>query len=1431
MGTLGDDYCFFASDLNPKNIQLIALPEKVHVVADIQFAVVSESSTKVRLRCLHCNAAIGSEIPHGPNKSTYLAFKHDMVYIGLTRPLKKMKWHEWKQKYPTIATRTMDTFFGVISQKVQQSQSIAHTPYELVMPRISVSGLQVFNCENFLSANSNKNVRSYQKQAYVECLLQNTVLVMPTGTGKTLVAALVMHCFCQLNPNRTAVMVVDRVPLVFQQKEALTRDTGMRVLGLCGENKTEARVSRWLDGFYDAVVITAGCFVSLLECNTVIIDMFSVIVFDECHHASGNHHYTTILQRINSYAGSNQPRVIGLSASPFDCKSFDIAQKSMKILREQFIDARYCCPDTGALPNITHWEIVRPVDAEERFIQTVRQYLIRLAERINCVASMKLIDIKQLLDMRWGLVRGQLRFAKFEFTTNKDICDLIQEMHVLLTSLEVCALLGTCDAVKHVERYCDSDLLSILPAIRSMNSRSARFNKLVEILRRQSSEAKVLIFVDTRSAARLVSKTLEEVFPKMAPMYVVGHGSGDGMQWEGEGQQKETIDSLRRGESRILVCTSVLEEGLDVPVCDLVVGFMTDSSLIKFIQRRGRARKIGSTMSVVLTHEELEVVERVQNQERIMHSVLLSSSAPSTKARHIIDDLISSGTDVHFMDKSLDISSISSKSGLTRLSDALCFCVFGDLCSKEDETVSYIEESLLDIASVVVEKAQVYPSSAKTLIDCEEVFDVCDSFILIGIQNTYPDAIFDICRSWNFQCSISRNEVMPLWLQIKKNNTTENPLCSAPSISVMSVSVGELCGRQIFCKHRELYHHWDSVAISSECSICFYWQNCDVDMKMEFSKSSLHGCCLLSADRVSNTVQLLFSIVTPPVITIGDSRIVSSSTSNLKDDIYEAYTDIDALSDSSVVSLMFDVCHWEKVCHLALNLCVPAFHTRITTIYAPQHLSFDLNASMILSEAQRACIWNMSVLIANNRLPLMGNWRFTVLSRVHNAIANNNDIHTLVLVLEHLPQYLDANDCSLWTDADTVLNKLQQEHCGICVSAKKVKQNFVRLKRILVTPSRIIPEAAIDIPSSRFLRTFAGAFDFAIVRFQDEEQRFLSDESCYNRIRNICSRGLRVSGTTYRFLFCSSAQSRNQSAFFVAGSVVDVEKIRAECCGLNKPTSIPKYASVLALFATADTPTIEIPSRMIKVIDDSSSPCLSDGAGRISASLANKVLSVYNCTSSGEFGTHDELVSAIQIRLGGLKGVLQVDYSSTNDDFICIRPSMVKWKDTTHHTLCVVKTSRYLPLYMNREIITLLLSLRSESYDPLLAISTLHENQLSDALLSFVNTEQAISALSVSMDSREISQVVAANFNILVEPMWNSLLRLSYENKIRALRNKTRLRVHEGALLMGVVDEYDCLGADEIFIQISIPETGIRNVIAGNVIIFRNPCLHPGLSS
>lgn len=67
--------------------------------------------------------------------------------------------------------------------------------------------------------------------------------------------------------------------------------------------------------------------------------------------------------------------------------------------------------------------------------------------------------------------------------------------------------------------------------------------------------------------------------------------------------QRETLRDFRAGRRTLVIATDVLEEGIDIAACNLVVCFSPPATLKSYIQRRGRARKEQSRFIVMLPHD------------------------------------------------------------------------------------------------------------------------------------------------------------------------------------------------------------------------------------------------------------------------------------------------------------------------------------------------------------------------------------------------------------------------------------------------------------------------------------------------------------------------------------------------------------------------------------------------------------------------------------------------------------------------------------------------------------------------------------------------------------------------------------------------------------------------------------------------------------
>ncbi len=78
--------------------------------------------------------------------------------------------------------------------------------------------------------------------------------------------------------------------------------------------------------------------------------------------------------------------------------------------------------------------------------------------------------------------------------------------------------------------------------------------------------------------------------------------------------QEKVLQGFRNGDYNVLVSTSVVEEGVDVRKCNLVIKFDGINNYREYVQSKGRARANGSAFIVLAdqysaasTEKDLEV--------------------------------------------------------------------------------------------------------------------------------------------------------------------------------------------------------------------------------------------------------------------------------------------------------------------------------------------------------------------------------------------------------------------------------------------------------------------------------------------------------------------------------------------------------------------------------------------------------------------------------------------------------------------------------------------------------------------------------------------------------------------------------------------------------------------------------------------------------
>ncbi|KAF8944123.1 hypothetical protein BGZ47_004607 [Haplosporangium gracile] len=394
-----------------------------------------------------------------------------------------------------------------------------------------------------------------------------------------------------------------------------------------------------------------------------------------------------------------------------------------------------------------------------------------------------------------------------------------------------------------------------------------------------------------------------------------------------------------------------------------------------------------------------------------------------------------------------------------------------------------------------------------------------------------------------------------------------------------------------------------------------------------------------------------------------------------------------------------------------------------------------------------------------------------------------------------------------------------------------VPAQCVFLRKVIITPTTMYLQPPTVETSNRIIRHYSHLSDYFLrVEYSDEGNNKLwsrdassnMNNAIFNRVFTTLTDGIMIGDRVYEFLAFSASQLRDNAAWFFCSKEgkETPDTIRKWMGDFSHIKSIAKYGARMGQCFSSTRDIARLRATDVEMIDDieHNDHNFSDGCGRISEDLARMI---------GIELEKETTPSAFQIRLGGAKGVLVKD-ATLKDNRVQIRPSMKKF-DVAHYVLEVIKTSSFIPSFLNRQIIILLTSLGV----PEEVIWNLKENMVQDLNMIQSDDMMAIKLLIQNWDeggtSKMLVTMIRAGFLQRQDPFVKNLLTLFRQQMLEELSKKARVYVPQGAYLLGVCDETGDLEEGEIFIQVSSVENPSKwRVVEGDCVVVRCPCFHPG---
>ncbi|XP_033928963.1 antiviral innate immune response receptor RIG-I isoform X3 [Melopsittacus undulatus] len=509
-----------------------------------------------------------------------------------------------------------------------------------------------------------KKARSYQTELAQPAMNgYNTLVCAPTGSGKTFVAVMICEQHFQNMPSGRKAKVVflaTKLPVYEQQKNVFKQHferSGYSVQGISGETVANVSVEKVIQDS-DIIVLTPQILVNSIEEGILSsLSIFTLMIFDECHNTMGNHPYNVLMtryleQKFDSSA-SQLPQIVGLTASVgvgnaktiketieyvcTVCANLDV--QVISTVRENKQDLKRF----GNRPEIhVRWVKMR---AQNHFAEIISglmsetEALMRKNYSVDTISQINKNDF------------GTQRYEQWIVTTQKK-CRLLQLADKEKES-NICRDLFIC--TEHLRKFNDAliisedarveDALAYLtdffrnvrngPYTELEKQLTAKFQekepKLFALSKDESNEnpkleelacildeayhynpqTRTILFAKTRALVAALKKWIEAnpLFSHIKPGILMGHGRRDQKTGMTLPMQKGVLDAFKTNkDTRLLIATSVADEGIDISECNLVVLYEYFGNVTKMIQVRGRGRAKDS--KCILLTNKTEVVEK-----------------------------------------------------------------------------------------------------------------------------------------------------------------------------------------------------------------------------------------------------------------------------------------------------------------------------------------------------------------------------------------------------------------------------------------------------------------------------------------------------------------------------------------------------------------------------------------------------------------------------------------------------------------------------------------------------------------------------------------------------------------------------------------------------------------------------------------------------
>lgn len=486
--------------------------------------------------------------------------------------------------------------------------------------------------------------RAYQTAIFETAKKQNTLVILPTGLGKTLIALLLAQERLKLFPESKILFLAPTRPLVEQHyhyfKKNMENAEKFEMHLFTGKINAKKRAEIWKKA--QIIFSTPQCIMNDLKNNLITLENVSLLIEDEAHRCLKNYSYTFVAHKYLEQA--KNPRVLGLTASPGHEASK--IQEICKNLGIEAIEIRTReSPDVKPyLQKLTYVPIKVEFPQELNEIRSLLKSLYdkKIEELINRKLLLTKATKKTLLELQTKLknmiISGEKHFnilkgmsacaqaIKIQHALELLETQTIEALFLYLQDLYEQARQKKSKAVKQLVNTKEfQNTYLLVSKLYEQKFEHPKLTKLKTLLLEEikaKPHLRALIFSQYRDTVAKINDELTRQGIKSKIFIGQANKRLNGLTQK---EQQLILHEFREGKINVLVSTSIGEEGLDIPEVELVIFYEPIPSAIRKIQRAGRTARLKPGKLIILmtkgTRDEA-YHWAAYHKEKKMHTIL-----------------------------------------------------------------------------------------------------------------------------------------------------------------------------------------------------------------------------------------------------------------------------------------------------------------------------------------------------------------------------------------------------------------------------------------------------------------------------------------------------------------------------------------------------------------------------------------------------------------------------------------------------------------------------------------------------------------------------------------------------------------------------------------------------------------------------------------